>query len=95
MENTNQVQKALEDKAKKELRKIVDEFQISLNRLNNTYHQPNSYSIRENHSTDATVIDYVRPHCLENILHEMLVEAYLKPMVSKKTQELLNKLELI
>lgn len=95
MKDTNQVQEALEDKAKKELRKVVDEFQISLNRLNNTYHQPNSYNIRENRSTDAKVIDYVRPHCLEGILHGMLVEAYLKSMVSKKTQELLNKLELI
>ena len=95
MKDTNQVQKALEGKAKKELQRVVDEFVISLNKLNRTYHQPCSYTMRENRSTDAKVFFYIRPGCLETILHDMLKEAYLKPMVSKKTQELLTKLELI
>jgi len=95
MKDTNQVQKALESKAKKELQRVVDEFIISLNRLNSTYRQPSSYHMTENRSEDATVFEYVRPGCLENILHDMLVHAYLEPMVNKKTQELLNKLELI
>ena len=95
MKDTNQVQKALESKAKKELQRVVDEFVISLNKLNDKYRQPCSYTMRENRSTDAKVFSYIRPGCLETILHDMLVESYLEPMVNKKTQELLNKLELI
>jgi len=95
MKDTNQVQEALESKAKKELGVVVDKFVISLNKLNSTYRQPSSYRMREDRSEDAQVFQYVRPGCLENILHDMLVEAYLKPMVNKKTAELLNKLELI
>ena len=95
MKDTNQVQKALESKAKKELQKVVDEFVASLNKLNKTYRQPISYNLKENRSTEAKEFSYVREHSLETMLHDMLIEAYLKPMVHKKTQELLNKLELI
>jgi len=95
MKASNQVQKALESKAKKELQRVVDSFVIELNKLNSTYHQPCSYTMRENRSTDAKVFFYIRPGCLETILHDMLKEAYLKSMVSKKTQELLTKLELL
>mgnify|MGYP003681719639 FL=1 len=95
MKDTNQVQKALESKAKKELQRHVDEFIISLNELNKKYRQPCSYVMRENRDNDAKVFTYIRPGCVETILKDMLVEAYLEPMVNKKTQELLNKLELI
>jgi len=95
MKDTNQVQKALESKAKKELQSHVDAFVISLNELNRKYRQPSSYCMTEDRSNDAKKFEYIRPGCLENILQDMLVEAYLEPMVNKKTQELLNKLELI
>ena len=51
--------------------------------------------MRENRGNDAKVFFYIRPGCVETILHDMLVEAYLESMVNKKTKELLNKLELI
>ena len=51
--------------------------------------------MKESRSAEAKVFTYVTPVNLDHMLHEMLVEAYLKPMVHKKTQELLNKLELI
>jgi hypothetical protein len=95
MKDTNQVQKALESKAKKELQKVVDEFVISLNRLDSTYRQPSFYKMTENRSEDANMFEYIRPGCVDTILHDMLVEAYLESMVNKKTAELLNKLELI
>ena len=95
MKDTNQVQKALESKAKKELQRHVDEFVISLNELNKKYRQPTSYRMTENRSENAKIFEYIRPGCVETILKDMLVHAYLEPMVSKKTQELLNKLELI
>ena len=95
MKDTNQVQKALESKAKKELQRHVDEFIVSLNELNRKYRQPTSYRMKEDRSEKAKIFEYIRPGCVENILHDMLVEAYLEPMVRKKTQELLNKLELI
>ena len=95
MKDTNQVQEALESKASKELQEIVDEFQRALTKLDSTYRQATSYTLKESRSKDALVFDYVRPTSLDHMLHEMLLEAYLKPMVHKKTQELLNKLELI
>jgi hypothetical protein len=49
----------------------------------------------ENRSEDAKMFEYIRPGCVDTILHDMLVEAYLESMVNKKTAELLNKLELI
>jgi len=95
MKDVNQVQKALESKAKKELQGVVDGFLQQLDKLNKTYQQPVSYSMRENRSADAKEFFHIRPGCLDVILKDMLVEAYLEPMVSKKTQQLLNKLELL
>jgi len=95
MKDTNQVQEALESKAEKELQKVVDEFTEALTKLDSTYLTAMSYVMRESRSEDAVVFGYVRPDRLNSMLHEMLVEAYLRPMVNKKTQELLNKLELI
>jgi len=95
MKDINQVQEALESKAKKELQGVVDGFLQQLDILNKTYRQPCSYTMRENRDNDAKIFTYVRPGCLEVILHDMLKDAYLDAMVNKKTQELLNKLELI
>jgi len=95
MNNTNQVQKALESKAKKELQIVVDEFLISLNALNKTYRSPNMYRMKENPGEGGKEFSYIRPGAVEFILKDMLVEAYLEPMVHKKTQELLTKLELL
>ena len=95
MKDINQVQKALESKAKKELQGVVDGFLQQLDKLNKTYYQPVSYSMKENRNADAKEFFHIRPGCLEVILKDMLVEAYLDSMVNKKTQELLNKLELI
>ena len=95
MKDTNQVQEALESKAKKELQGVVDQFVILLNQLNNKYRSPNFYHMTENRSTNAKEFSCIRPGCVETILKDMLVEAYLEPMVHKKTQELLTKLELL
>ena len=95
MKNTNQVQEALESKAKKELQKVVDDFTEALTKLDSTYRSATSYVMKESRSTEAKVFTYVTPSNLDHMLHEMLVDAYLKPMVHKKTQELLNKLELL
>lgn len=95
MKDTNQVQKALESKAKKELQRHVDQFIISLNELNKKYRPPNMYCMKESRSEGAKEFSYIRPGAVETILKDMLVDAYLEPMVNKKTQELLNKLELI
>lgn len=95
MKDTNQVQEALENKAEKELQKVVDDFTEALAKLDSTYLTARSYVMKEGRSTEAKVFTYVTPSNLDHILHDMLVDAYLKPMVHKKTQELLNKLELI
>lgn len=95
MKDTNQIQKALESKAKEELQKVVDQFVISLNALNSTYRAPSSYCMKESRSVDANEFSYIRPSGVEHILKDMLIEAYLESMVSVKTEELLTKLELL
>ena len=85
MKDTNQVQKALESKAKKELQRHVDEFIISLNELNRKYRQPTSYRMTENRSENAKIFEYIRPGCVETILKDMLVHAYLEPMAVSYT----------
>ena len=51
--------------------------------------------MKESRSENAKEFTYIRPGRIGDLLHDMLVEAYLEPMVNKKTQELLNKLELL
>ena len=53
MKDTNQVQEALESKAKKELQKVVDDFTDALAQLDSTYLQATSYVMKESRSTDA------------------------------------------
>jgi len=95
MNDTNQVQKALEGKAKKELERVVDAFIISLNELDRTYHQPCFYYMVEHGGSDAKQFNCMPRNRVESVLNSMLRKAYLEPMVSKKTQELLTKLELL
>ena len=95
MKDTNQVQKALESKAKKELARVVDEFFIELDLLNRTYHQPCFYYMKEHGGDGANIFNCMTANSVEITLNQMLQTAYLEAMVSKKTQELLTKLELL
>ena len=95
MNDTNQVQKALESKAKKELAKVVDDFFIKLDALNRTYYQPCFYYMKEHGGNEANRFNCMSRNSVERTLNQMLQEAYLEAMVSKKTQELLTKLELL
>jgi hypothetical protein len=95
MKDINQVQKALEGKAKRELARVVDNFVISLNELNNKYHQPCFYYMVEHGGSDAQRFNCMGQHRVESVLNSMLQKAYLEAMVSKKTKELLAKLELL
>jgi hypothetical protein len=51
--------------------------------------------MKESPGEGGKEFSYIRPGAVEFILKDMLVEAYLEPMVHKKTQELLTKLELL
>tara|TARA_R110002050_G_scaffold107952_8_gene218507 strand:+ start:31 stop:186 length:156 start_codon:yes stop_codon:yes gene_type:complete len=51
--------------------------------------------MKESRSSEAKEFYHIRPAALDYILHDMLIEAYLEPMVNKKTKELLTKLELL
>jgi hypothetical protein len=95
MNNTNQVQKALESKAKKELQRVVDQFLIELNRLDREFHQPSFYYMVEHGGDEAKEFNCMNRNKVETCLNTMLQTAYLQAMVHKKTQELLTKLELL
>tara|TARA_R110002096_G_scaffold212338_3_gene399794 strand:- start:2400 stop:2687 length:288 start_codon:yes stop_codon:yes gene_type:complete len=95
MNDTNQVQKALESKAKKELAKVVDEFLVGLVKLDREYRQPCFYYMKEHGGDEANKFNCMSRNSVESTLNQMLQTAYLEAMVSKKTQELLTKLELL
>jgi len=95
MKDTNQVQKALESKAKKELNRVVDGFFVELSKLDSKYHQPCFYYMKEHGGDEANRFNCMSRNDVERTLNQMLQTAYLEAMVSKKTKELLTKLELL
>lgn len=92
MKNLNQVQNALEAKAKNEVAQIVEKFIEDINFLESKYGCNNSwYILQENPQRE---INCQVSH-LKHILVNSLFEKHCKRMVEYKTEELLGKLELI
>ena len=92
MKDLNQVQNALEEKAKNEVRQIVENFIYDMEFLESKYGCNNSwYKLQENPQRE---INCSISH-LKQILIDSLAKKHCKRMVRYKTKELLDKLELI
>lgn len=97
MKDLNQVQNAIEEKAKNELTEIVNSFIQDLDLLQNKYNggsffdiiQPNPFRAKEFKKIMCDKNEFKR------ILINTLIGKHLEYIVEYKTKELLNKLELI
>lgn len=91
MKDLNQVQKALEDKAKNEVKQIVENFIKEVNQMNDKYNGKISFYLgKEDHKRMFVNID-----SFERLITDALLERHCEQIVRYKTKELLNKLELI
>jgi hypothetical protein len=91
MKDLNQVQTALEEKAKNEIRQIVENFIKEVNQMNDKYNGMRLFYLGSN--KDKRILCDI--HDLEKILINSLIEKHSEQIVEYKTKELLNKLELI
>jgi hypothetical protein len=100
MKDLNKVQEALEDKAKKELLVIVNDFYHKLSELEEKYNKTNWYrmskiNLQGNVINRQEAVSFSNANELANELHQMLIKKHLDKMVEIKTSELLYKLKLI
>lgn len=91
MKDLNQVQNALEEKAKNEVRQIVENFIKEVNQMNDKYNGTRMFYL----GTDENKRMFVDIHNFEKIITNSLIERHSEQIVRYKTKELLNKLELI
>ena len=89
MKDLNQVQNALEEKAKNEVRQIVENFIKEVNQINDKYNGMRMFYLGSDKNIFCDIDD------LEKILNNALMERHGEYIVKYKTKELLNKLELI
>lgn len=89
MKDLNQVQKALEVKAKNEVKQIVENFIKEVNQMNEKYNGMRMFHLGKDKKIFCDIDD------LEIILTNALIERHGEQIVRYKTKELLNKLELI
>ena len=90
MKDLNQVQNALEEKAKNEVRQIVENFIKEVDQMNDKYNGLRLFRIgSEIKSILCDINDF------QKIITDALIERHKESIVEYKTKELLNKLELI
>ena len=89
MKDLNQVQNALEEKAKNEIRQIVGNFIKEVNQMTDKYNGLRMFHLGPDKKIFCDIDN------LEKILNNALIERHGEYIVKYKTKELLNKLELI
>lgn len=95
MNSTNAIEKALQQKISEEINVIVQDFITDLGKIKAKYGGSMFYYITESNASDARSFMVDGTHKVANVLHRMILENHGEAMLSKKSQELLNKLELI
>lgn len=91
MKDLNQVQKALQDKAKKEIRQVVENFIKEIGKMNDKYNGMRMFHL----GSEGTPRIFCDIYDFEKIITNALIERHCEQIVRYKTKELLNKLELI
>lgn len=89
MKDLNQVQNALEEKAKNEVREIVGNFINEVNQMNEKYNGMRLFYLGSKKEIFCDIDDF------QKIITNALIERHSEYIVKQKTKELLNKLELI
>ena len=93
MENLNQIEKLISDKASNELREIVNLYISQIEKLNEKYKVVTDFNYLS--KQDRFDSGCLRNSELSTVLHNSLKERFLKKMVKVKSSELMSKMELI
>ena len=93
MNNTNAIEKALQERVSAECREIVDDFISDLEKLSNKYGGSMFYDF--NNSKDNREFSVQGTHGVTQVLHKMILDNHGSNMLKYKSKELLNKLDLI
>ena len=95
MKDTNAIEKALQAKISNEVSVIVEDFIADLNKLSNKYGGSSFYDFKESNARDARTFMVSGISQVRNVLHRMILDNHGDAMLKHKSQELLNKLDLI
>ena len=94
MNSTNAIEKALQQKIAEEIRTEVKVFVNTIQeKFRTRYNECSFYDISKTNNDDRSFS--IQSHEIETLLCRMLHSGHEDAMLKKKSQELLNKLELI
>ena len=96
MKDTNAIERALTDKCKKEINKVVDVFMNELEvKIRGEYNSSNYYDFIGPNGNGKASFHVMGTEQLRNVLFRMISNAHLGSMVEVKSKELIKKLELV
>ena len=96
MKDTNAIEKALRDKCKQEISKVVDVFMNELEvKIRGEYNSSNYYDFTPPNNGDKRAFHVMGTEQMRNVLFRMISNAHLESMIAVKSKELIKKLELI
>ena len=95
MKDTNEIEKALQAKVNAEISIIVQDFVDDLDKVKKQYGGSMFYYVTESNASDARSFMIDGANKVANVLHRMILENHGEAMLKQKSQELINKLDLI
>ena len=95
MKDTNAIEQALQVKVNAEINIIVQDFISDLDKVKKQYGGSMFYYIKESNAVGARGFMLDGTSKVAKVLHQMIIENHGEAMLQKKSQELLNKLEII
>ena len=95
MNSTNAIEKALQERVNAECREIVNDFISDLDKIKKKYGGSMFYYIKESNASDAKSFMVDGSQKVANVLQRMILENHGEAMLQQKSQELLNKLDLV
>ena len=96
MKDTNAIEKALKKKIELEIKEVVAEIVTKIDaKFRKKYNAVSFYDFQKPGAKDYSGNFHVQAHELSRVLCEMLQKGHGEAMLSRKTRELLNKLEIM
>ncbi len=97
METTNAIEKALKKKIDIECKEIVDKFIADLIKLQKKYGGSNYYDLKKssNRGSEPKEFMVTGTSGVGKVLHRMILDNHGAAMLTEKSQELIQKLDLI
>lgn len=95
MKDTNAIEKALNEKVKRELRDIVDRFTDDIRKISDKYGGNIFYDFEQSSYNEGVKFHVDEIAKVNGVLHRMLMNNHGEHMLKHKSKELINKLDLI